>query len=99
MNNHFAMDHNILKQLSIIKSLENRSETTVRSLYAQAIIEYTLYEHEKKRLLELIDQTLLEKNKEAFDQYAVEYNELIDNHRHGKKIIENGFELNITFEE
>lgn len=98
MKNHFAMDQNLMKQLNIIRSLESHSETTVRSLYSQAIIEYSLYHHEKNKLLELIDKALASKNETDFYKYATKYQELIEKHREGKKIVENGFELYLTFD-
>ncbi|NEU29730.1 IDEAL domain-containing protein [bacterium LRH843] len=98
MNDQFAMDQNVLEQLKIIKILEKRSETTVQSLYAQAILEYSLYHHEKDKLLVLIDQALVSRNKHEFYEYSNRYNQLEDDHRNGKIIIENGFELYLTFD-
>ncbi len=96
MNNYFPMD--VMNQLNIIKSLENRSERTVRSLYVQAVLEYSLYQYEKNKLLTFIDQSLAEENKDDFYKYSAQYKALLDSYREGTTIVENGFELNLTFE-
>lgn len=98
MSNQFAMDHNVMKQLQIIKSLQKRSEATVQSLYAQAILEYSLYHYNKNRLLNFIDQALIDGKEEEFHQYSQEYKQLMEDHRDGKTVVENGFELHLTFE-
>lgn len=92
------MDHNVMKQLQIIKSLQKRSEATVQSLYAQAILEYSLYHYNKNRLLNFIDQALIDGKEEEFYQYSQEYKQLMEDHRDGKTVVENGFELHLTFE-
>ncbi|WP_100404940.1 IDEAL domain-containing protein [Bacillus solitudinis] len=98
MNNHFAMDNNVLRQLHIIRSLQKRAETTVQSMYAQAVLEYSLYHSNKQRILENIDKSLRKNDKESFLKHSSVYNEWIANHKEGKVISENGFELVLTFE-
>ena len=98
MSNQFAMDHNVMKQLQVIRSLQKRSEATVQSLYAQAILEYSLYRYKKSKLIEVIDQALINSDKQLFKQLSMEYKQLVDDHRDGKTIIENGFEIYLTFE-
>lgn len=98
MSNQFAMDHNVMKQLQVIRSLQKRSETTVQSLYAQAILEYSLYHYRKNKLLEIIDQTLVDGQKDQFYHYSKEYKRLVDDHRSGKTVVEDGFEIYLTFE-
>ncbi|KGA97352.1 hypothetical protein AJ85_11050 [Alkalihalobacillus alcalophilus ATCC 27647 = CGMCC 1.3604] len=98
MNNQFAMDKNVLKQLHVIKNLQNRSETTVQSLYAQAILEYSLYHYQKERIDAAIDKSLAEYNREEFIKSSNAYLQLMENHKDGKVISENGYELLLTFE-
>ncbi len=92
------MDPRIKKQLNVIKSLQARSEDTVQALYAQAIFEYSLYHYRKDDLQERIDQALLNKDKEQFNKYALEYKQWLESHREGKIVVEDGFELYLTFE-
>ncbi|ADC48565.1 MULTISPECIES: IDEAL domain-containing protein [Alkalihalophilus] len=98
MNNHFAMDNNVYRQLEIIKSLQKRTESTVQSLYAQAVLEYSMYHFKKSQLLISIDQALESGDREAFSAHSLAYKEHIENHKNGKMIIENGYELHLTFE-
>ncbi|WP_368503702.1 IDEAL domain-containing protein [Alkalihalophilus sp. As8PL] len=98
MNNQFAMDNNIYRQLEIIKSLQKRTESTVQSLYAQAVLEYSMYHFKKSQLLQLIDESLEAGDKEAFYRHTLEYNNHVNDHIDGKMIIENGYELHLTFE-
>ncbi|KHF38381.1 IDEAL domain-containing protein [Halalkalibacter okhensis] len=98
MINDFAMDPRVTKQLRVIKSLQSRSEDTVQSLYAQAIIEYSLYHFKKERLKKLIDKALYERDEGQFQKWATEYKQWIDSHGEGKTVREDGFELYLTFE-
>ncbi|WP_332689388.1 IDEAL domain-containing protein [Halalkalibacter lacteus] len=98
MINDFAMDPKIKKQLNVIKSLQARSEDTVQALYAQAILEYSLYHYRKDDLHDRIDQALINKNETQFNKYALEYRQWIESHREGKTVVEDGFELYLTFE-
>ncbi|WP_088103637.1 IDEAL domain-containing protein [Halalkalibacter urbisdiaboli] len=98
MNNQFAMDNNVMRQLHVIRSLQKRTETTVQSLYAQAVLEYSLYNFNKQKILEDIDKALILKDKEAFQKHSTTYNSWLTKHKQGKIISENGFELLLTFE-
>ncbi|KMK74741.1 IDEAL domain-containing protein [Alkalihalobacillus pseudalcaliphilus] len=99
MNHQFAMDKNVLKQLHVIKNLQNRSETTVQSLYAQAILEYSLYHYKKNKINQLIEQALINYDKEQFMNATNDYLVHLHEHKNGKIISENGYELLLTFEE
>ncbi len=92
------MDHNVYRQLEIIKSLQKRTESTVQSLYAQAVLEYSIYHFHKSELLELIDRSLVERDRDAFELYSLELNQHINRYQEGKTIVENGYELHLTFE-
>ncbi|MCL7748157.1 IDEAL domain-containing protein [Halalkalibacter alkaliphilus] len=98
MINDFAMDPRVTKQLRVIKSLQSRSEDTVQSLYAQAVIEYSLYHFKKEHLKGLIDKALSQKDEKQFHQLTTEYNQWIQSHSEGKTVKDNGFELHLTFE-
>ncbi len=96
--NQFAMDKSVLRQLQVIKSLQSRTESTVQSLYAQAVMEYSLYYFRKQDITSKIDAALTKRDKEAFIEFSQAYKELIDEHKDGKIITENGYELVLTFE-
>ncbi|WP_227936768.1 IDEAL domain-containing protein [Alkalihalobacillus deserti] len=98
MINDFAMDPSVTRQLKVIRSLQTRSEDTVQSLYAQAVLEYSLYHHNKTTLYNLIDEALSKKDKALFEKTLFEYNQLIELHREGKTVSEDGFELFLHFE-
>ncbi|KYG32347.1 hypothetical protein [Alkalihalobacillus trypoxylicola] len=98
MNNQFAMDKNVLKQLHVINNLQTRSESTVQSLYAQAVLEYSLYHYKMERVNEEIERALKEYNREDFLLASSEYQNLLEEHKNGKIISENGYELLLTFD-
>ncbi|MBP3949598.1 IDEAL domain-containing protein [Bacillus suaedae] len=98
MENQFALDKKVMKQLQLIGTLQRRSKKTVHSLYAQAILEYSLYHYNKNQLEGLIDQALEKRDKEAFLTHSTKYNELLYAHREGKTIREDGFEVYLPFE-
>lgn len=97
MSNQFAMDKEVIKQLEIIKKLQKRSQAAVYSLYAQAVLEYSLYYHKKNQLLAQIDESLVNKNKHQFMAVTNEYKTLIEDHKNGKTIYDYGFKLHLTF--
>ncbi|MFC0557750.1 IDEAL domain-containing protein [Halalkalibacter alkalisediminis] len=98
MINDFAMNPSVTRQLKVIRSLQARSEDTVQSLYAQAVLEYSLYHYNKNMLYNVIDEALTKRDKELFEKSVIEYNQLIESHREGKTVSENGFELYLHFE-
>lgn len=98
MSNQFAMDKEVLKQLEIIKKLQKRSQAAVYSLYAQAVLEYSLYYTQKNQLLEAIDESLASKDKERFMTLTNEYKILKEEYKSGKTIYDYGFKLHLTFQ-
>ena len=98
MSNQFAMDKEVLKQLEIIKSLQKRSQAAVYSLYAQAVLEYSLYYHKKDQLVNKIDEALANKDEEQFMTLTNEYTTLLNDHKDGKTIYDHGFKLHLTFQ-
>ncbi|ARK31534.1 IDEAL domain-containing protein [Halalkalibacter krulwichiae] len=98
MLNDFAMDPNVTRQLKVIRSLESRSEDTVKSLYAQAVLEYSFYYYKKKQLYDRIDHALVTKDEQLFTEATAEYIQLIESHQEGKTVSENGFELYLNFD-
>ncbi|MDT8859580.1 IDEAL domain-containing protein [Alkalihalobacillus sp. MEB130] len=97
MINDFAMDPTVRRQLHVIKSLQSRSDDTVQSLYAQAILEYSIYQFKKTKLIEMIDDALKEKNEAKFYEITTEYKQWIESHKKGKTVKEDGFELHLQF--
>lgn len=97
MSNQFAMDKEVLKQLEIIKKLQKRSQAAVYSLYAQAVLEYSLYYTKKDQLLEDIDESLELRDEERFMSLTNEYQLLQEEYRGGKTIYDYGFKLHLTF--
>lgn len=93
------LDTKVIKQLKLISSLQNRSQKTVHSLYAQAILEYSLYHYKKDQLQAAIDRALLERDREGFLRFSKEYKELLAEHVEGKTISEDGFQVYLPFEQ
>ncbi|MCK0473501.1 IDEAL domain-containing protein [Halalkalibacter sp. APA_J-10(15)] len=99
MDKQYALDKKVIKQLKLISSLQSRSQRTVHSLYAQAILEYSMYHYKKEQLEAAIDQALVERNEDSFQRFSKEYKELLAAHVEGKTISEDGFQVYLPFEE
>ncbi|UTR05061.1 IDEAL domain-containing protein [Alkalihalobacillus sp. LMS6] len=97
MKEPFAIDKNVLKQLHIINSLEVRTDLTVQSLYARAVLTYSSYYFKEQYLRKQIDQSLECRDKETFYILTSELSSHIESHKNGKTISENGYNLFLTF--
>src|SRR6476646_3081772 len=97
MKEQFAIDKNVLKQLQIINSLEVRTDLTVQSLYARAVLAYSSYYFKEQYLRKQIDLALENRDKEQFHILSSELSSHIERHKYGKTISENGYNLFLTF--
>ena len=95
--NNFAIDKKLRKQLALIRNKKKPSEEILNSLYAQAILELSIYEYDKKMLINQIDAALEARNENQFYVLANLYNELIERYRPGKTLFEKGYDLHIQF--
>ncbi|WP_059103946.1 IDEAL domain-containing protein [Shouchella shacheensis] len=99
MNEPFAMDRNVWKQLQVINSLEIRTDTIVQSLYAKAVLEYSRYYFKKQCLEGSIDQALEHRNKTQFHEAANALAAHLNEYKNGRTIQEDGYTLWLTFEQ
>ncbi|WP_026675480.1 IDEAL domain-containing protein [Alkalihalobacterium bogoriense] len=97
--NHSARSERILKQLALIQNDQHTPLRTIFSLYAQAIIELSLYHWQKERFLKDIDEALEKKNKEMFMTVTTKYNRFLEQYKDGKVLEERGLQWKIKFEE
>lgn len=97
--NNFAIDKKVRRQLEIIKSEKKPSEDILHSLYAQAIIEYSIYQYKKQKILIDIDSALEANDKKRFIIVSEKYKQLLDEYRAGKILYERGCELRLSFDE
>ncbi|OLO40588.1 hypothetical protein BTR23_06270 [Alkalihalophilus pseudofirmus] len=95
--NKFAIDKKLMKQLAAIRNKKKPSEEILNSLYAQAMLEYSIYEYQKNEICKQIDDALEENNEQRFFVLSTQYNELLDRYRPGKMLFEKGYELDIQF--
>jgi uncharacterized protein YpiB (UPF0302 family) len=98
MINDFAMNPSVTRQLKVIRSLQARSEDTVQSLYAQAVLEYSLYYYKKEKIYNLVDEALETRDKALFMELSKQYKQLLEAHSEGKTVSEDGFELYLHFQ-
>lgn len=96
--NNFAIDKKLMRQLAMIKSEKKPSEKTLHSLYAQAMIEYSIYRYKKEQMLNEIDKTLMEKDEDRFIILTEKYKQLLAEYKIGKTLQEQGLEIHLTFD-
>lgn len=76
MNKHFAFQPE--QSVSNIQSLDMTKEEKM----AQLIVDSSVFQYHKKRLMKEIDQALSIRNQEKFNRLSTEYNELLDQFPH-----------------
>ncbi|WP_078391791.1 IDEAL domain-containing protein [Shouchella patagoniensis] len=97
MKEPFAIDKDVLRQLHVINSLEIRTDLTVQSLYAKAVLTYSSYYFRKRYLEERINEALDNRDKELFKTLATELKAHLDRYKNGRTLYENGYNLYLTF--
>jgi uncharacterized protein YpiB (UPF0302 family) len=76
MNKHFAFQPE--QSVSNIQSLDMTKEEKM----AQIIVDSSVFQYHKKRLMKEIDQALCIRNQEKFKLLSTQYNELLDQFSH-----------------
>lgn len=76
MNKHFAFQPE--QSVSNIQSLDMTKEEKM----AQLIVDSSVFQYHKKRLMKEIDQALSVRNQEKFKRLSTEYNELLNQFSH-----------------
>ncbi|MFE7061287.1 IDEAL domain-containing protein [Sutcliffiella sp. NPDC057660] len=76
MNKHFAFQPE--QSVSNIQSLDMTKEEKM----AQLIVDSSVFQYHKKRLMKEIDQALSIRNQEKFKRLSTEYNELLNQFSH-----------------
>ncbi|MGM0838869.1 MAG: IDEAL domain-containing protein [Bacillota bacterium] len=76
MNKHFAFQPE--QSVSNIQSLDMTKEEKM----AQLIVDSSVFQYHKKRLMTEIDQALSIRNQEKFKCLSTQYNELLDQFSH-----------------
>lgn len=76
MNKHFAFQPE--QSVSNIRSLDMTKEEKM----AQLIVDSSVFQYHKKRLMKEIDQALSIRNQEKFKRLSTEYNELLNQFSH-----------------
>lgn len=97
MKEPFAIDKDVLRQLQIINSLEVRTDLTVQSLYAKAVLTYSMYYFKERYLREQIDNALDDRDKELFHILSTELSSHIERFKNGRTLYENGYNLYLRF--
>lgn len=95
----YAINKKVLKQLSLLNNHKDPSVEILDSLYAQMILEISIFQFQKSKLQEEIDGTLINGDKELFATLAKKYNELLANYKDGVTFSEEGIEFTINFED
>lgn len=97
MKEPFAIDKDVLRQLQIINRLEVRTDLTVQSLYAKAVLTYSMYYFKKAYLQKQIDIALDDRDKELFHILSTELSSHCEQFKNGRTLHENGYNLYLKF--
>lgn len=95
----YAINKKVLKQLSLLNNHREPSVEILDSLYAQMILEVSIFHFQKSKLQEEIDETLINGDKELFSKLVKRYNEMLANYKDGVTFSEEGIEFTINFED
>lgn len=95
----YAINKKVLKQLSLLNNHKEPSVEILDSLYAQMILEISIFQFQKSKFQEEIDGTLINGDKELFATLAKKYNELLASYKDGVTFSEEGIEFTINFED
>ncbi|WP_417897070.1 IDEAL domain-containing protein [Bacillus haimaensis] len=76
MNKHFAFQPE--QSVSNIQNLDMTKEEKM----AQLIVDSSVFQYHKKRLMKEIDQALSIRNQEKFKRLSTQYNELLNQYSH-----------------
>ncbi|WNF35860.1 IDEAL domain-containing protein [Bacillaceae bacterium IKA-2] len=95
----YVINKKVLKQLSLLNNHREPSVEILDSLYAQMILEASIFQFQKSKLQEDIDGTLKDGDKELFVTLVKRYNGLLANYKDGVTFSEEGIEFTIKFED
>lgn len=95
----YTINKRVLRQLSL---LSNQSEPSIKildSLYAQMVLEVSIFQFQKSKFQKEIDEALKAGDKGLFTVLANGYNEMLVKYKDGITSSEAGFEFTIKLEE
>ncbi len=93
------MKYKEFKHPSIVVKPSELSEKSIQSLYAKIILEHSLFQGKRDRLMSQIDDALDQKDEWLFDHVSSQYNELLQSYEKGISIYEEGMHFQIFFTE
>lgn len=96
--NKYAIEKKLIKQLITIKKEKKPSEEILNSLYAQAMIEHSIFLYQKEKLLKSINDSLDLQDKEQFMKLTETYNQFLEQYKQGKVLYEKGYEVTLFFD-
>lgn len=94
-----AINKKMLKQLSLMNNHREPSTEILDSLYAQMVLEVSLYYFQKSRLMKEIDTTLENGDKDQFTSLVDRYNELLLKYKDGITLTEQEFQFTMKLED
>ena len=95
----YAINKNMLRQLSLMKNHSGPSAEILDSLYAQMVIEVSVYQYQKSSIQKEVDYTLEIGDKAQFEKLTEKYNTFLAKYKDGITCQEQGFEFTIQLEE
>lgn len=82
---------------SVVANTNELSQDVLQSLYAQLMLEYSLFKRKKEQYKERIDQALATKNRLEFYSLTNQYKDFLDEHLEGIFLYEQGVQVQVFF--
>ncbi|MDZ5783690.1 IDEAL domain-containing protein [Marinococcus luteus] len=95
---HPTHEQHFMKKVKPIQNGRRPSRQILQSLYAQMMMEYAVFEFNRERLLQKIDDSLDMHDEKAFQEWTEAYKELMSEYKDGKVLFEQGYKLELEFE-
>lgn len=93
-----AMNKKMLRELTLMSNHKEPSVEVLDSLYAQMVLEASIYHFQKLNLQKQIDHVLERGQKDHFMKLSEQYNEILDKYKDGIKLSEQGYEFTVQLE-
>ncbi|MFN7251698.1 MAG: IDEAL domain-containing protein [Anaerobacillus sp.] len=95
----FAINKKMLRKLTLMNNHREPSLEIIDSLFAQIVLELSIFQFQKAKLQTEIDTALKTGDKNLFTTLAQQYNEILHKYKDGIHVSAQGFEYTMEIDE